>query len=138
MHPFFRKTFTLAVALGVAVGGISSAAGVRADQPLPAAVPTHQHYNGVQGVLDTNGDGQIGVSTFKNVSGPICTTPTSSAANVNTDCDATAPHNETTIAVNPTNSLNMIGSANDYQLRAGPNNTYETIFSRAHVTFDGG
>ena len=26
------------------------------------------------------------------------------------------PHNETSIAVNPTNSLNMIGGANDYQL----------------------
>jgi hypothetical protein len=138
MHRLFRRTFTLAVALGVALGGLSAAVGVRADQPLPAAVPSHQHYNGLQGVLDTNGDGQIGVSTFKNVSGPICTTPISSAANVNTDCEATAPHNETSIAVNPTNPLNMIGSANDYQLRAGPNSTYETIFSRAHVTVDGG
>ena len=40
----------------------------------------------------------------------ICTTPTQSGANVNTDCETTAgPHNETSIAVNPTNELNLIG-----------------------------
>ena len=32
----------------------------------------------------------------------ICTTPTQTAANVNTDCETTGPHNETSIAVNPT------------------------------------
>src|SRR6185369_9149105 len=41
----------------------------------------------------------------------ICTTAFSAAANVNTDCESTSvgPHNETSIAVNPTNPLNMIG-----------------------------
>ena len=33
----------------------------------------------------------------------ICTTPTQTAANVNTDCEGVNPHNETSIAVNPTN-----------------------------------
>src|SRR4051794_16407429 len=48
----------------------------------------------------------------------ICTTAVQSVAgNVNTDCDATAPngvtnpHNETSIAVNPTNALNILGGA---------------------------
>src|SRR6266536_6223519 len=71
----------------------------------------------------------------------ICTTPTQTGANANTDCEtATAgPHNETSIAVNPTDALNMIGGANDYQLslNSGGHLT-ETILSRAHVTFDGG
>ena len=59
--------------------------------------------------------------------------------NVNTDTDLSAPHNETTIAVNPTNPLNIIASANDYQLTLSSGGTVkETIFSRAHVTFDGG
>jgi hypothetical protein len=50
-----------------------------------------------------------------------------------------APHNETTIAVNPTNALNLIGSANDYQIMStGGLNYIATVFSRAHVTFDGG
>jgi hypothetical protein len=70
----------------------------------------------------------------------ICTTPTQTGANVNTDCEATAgPHNETSIAVNPTNAQNLLGGANDYQLglNSGGHVT-ETVLSRAHVTFDGG
>jgi hypothetical protein len=69
----------------------------------------------------------------------ICTTPTSTAANVNTDCEENGPHNETSIAVNPTNPNNMIGGVNDYQLSLNPGgHLTETILSRAHVTFNGG
>ena len=71
----------------------------------------------------------------------ICTTATQLAANVNTDCETTSagPHNETSIAVNPTNPQNMIGGANDYQLGLNPGgHVSETVLSRAHVTFDGG
>src|SRR4051794_4528974 len=51
----------------------------------------------------------------------ICSTTTSGAANVNTDCAPTVgPHNETSIAVNPADSLNMFGGANDYQLALNP------------------
>ena len=75
----------------------------------------------------------------------ICSTTTSAAANVDTDCESTettgsvGPHNETSIAINPTNVNNLIGGANDYQLslNSGGHLT-ETILSRAHVTFDGG
>ncbi len=70
----------------------------------------------------------------------ICTTATSTAANVNTDCSPLAgPHNETSIAVNPTDPNNMIGGLNDYQLGLNPGgHVTETVLSRAHVTFDGG
>ena len=69
----------------------------------------------------------------------ICTTPTQTTANVNTDCEGVNPHNETSIAVNPTNTQNLIGGANDYQLGLNPGgHVSETILSRAHVTFDGG
>lgn len=69
----------------------------------------------------------------------ICTTPASSAANVNTDCEGTGPHNETSIAVNPTNPRNMIGGLNNYQLALNPGGRVsETVLSRAHVTMDGG
>src|SRR4029453_12948117 len=69
----------------------------------------------------------------------ICTTPTQATANVNTDCEGVNPHNETSIAVNPTNPLNIIGGVNDYQLGLNPGgHVGETIRSRAHVTFDGG
>jgi BNR/Asp-box repeat len=79
-------------------------------------------------------------SIYRNPPSPICSTPTSAAANVGTDCESgVGIHNETAIAVNPTNPLNMIGSANDYQLKASAGGSVlETVFSRAHVTFDGG
>jgi len=68
----------------------------------------------------------------------ICTTPTSTAANVVTDCES-GPHNETSIAVNPTDPNNIIGGLNDYQLSINPGgHVGETVHSRAHVTFDGG
>jgi hypothetical protein len=99
---------------------------------------THQKFNSVIGPLTQSADAPISEATFKNPPSPICTT-TSSAANVNTDCEGVAPHNETSIAINPTKPLNKIGSANDYQFFVTPAGTFnETIFSRAHVTFDGG
>jgi BNR/Asp-box repeat len=79
-------------------------------------------------------------STYRNPPSPICSTPTSAAANVNTDCEpGVGIHNETAIAVNPKNPLNIIGSANDYQLKVSSGGSVlETVFSRAHVSFDGG
>jgi hypothetical protein len=69
----------------------------------------------------------------------ICTTPTQTGANVNTDCEGVNPHNETSIDVNPTDPDNMIGGANDYQLGVNPGgHVSESVLSRAHVTFDGG
>jgi len=64
---------------------------------------------------------------------------------VNTDCDSTAPngisnpHNETSIAVNPTDTSNILGGANDYQLGINPGGQVsETLRSFAHVSTDGG
>jgi hypothetical protein len=69
----------------------------------------------------------------------ICSTTTSSAANVNTSCERNVPHNETSIAVNPTDHNNIIGGANDYQLAVNSGgHVAETLQSRAHVSFDGG
>ena len=90
-------------------------------------------------------EGAVTVANIKNPPSPICTTPppTDPNANVNTDCpgtdDGTGPHNETSIAVNPINPLNMITNANDYQLLLTPGgHVQETAYTRAHVTFNGG
>jgi hypothetical protein len=60
--------------------------------------------------------------------------------NVNTDTDLTASHTETSIAVNPTNPLNMIGSSNDHQAVYNSSGGIVSLtgYARAHVTFDGG
>lgn len=68
---------------------------------------------------------------------------TSGGANVNTDCDSknglSNPHNETSIAINPIDTTNIIGGANDYQLGLNPGGQVsENLRSYAHVSFDGG
>jgi hypothetical protein len=69
----------------------------------------------------------------------ICTTAPTTDANVNLSCEGTGPHNETTIAVNPTDPDNMIAGANDYQLAINPGgHVTASTLSRATVTFDGG
>lgn len=112
---------------------------VRADSgPLLQPV-THLRFNFMEGFLEGTSGGTLGEAAYKNPPNPICSAPTSITSDINTDCEGTAPHNETTIAVNPTNPLNMIGSANDYQFRTSSGGTLNlTGFSRAHVTFDGG
>ena len=86
-------------------------------------------------VISALNDGSYG--STKTAKGLLGTT-SSTAANASTD-SVDQIHNETSIAVNPTNPLNLIGSANDYQLTvSGGGKILESILSRARVTFDGG
>lgn len=123
----------LIVALTLGFHGTSHAE----DSPLPKPI-THQRFDFMQ-AIEKNADGAVSSANYRNPSSPICATTSSDAANVNTDCEGTAPHNETAIAVDPHNALHMIGSNNDYQLATSSGGTAnETAYSRAHVTFDGG
>lgn len=121
-----------AVVLGAGVG-----VAFADDNPQPVDF-THSH-NVVQAPAPVAG-AVFGTGPAVKTGTAICTTETSSDPNVNTDCAPTAgPHNETSIAVNPTDANNMIGGANDYQLGLNPGgHVTESVLSRAHVTFDGG
>ncbi len=120
-----------ALIFGAVLGGGTGTASADNDVLLPV---THQVFNGVVGVSADSTNGTIGESMYINPSSPICTT-----SGMNTDCEGVAPHNETAVAVNPTNSSNVIGSVNDYQLRlSSGGRVYETIYTRAHVSSDGG
>lgn len=72
-------------------------------------------------------------------SGALCTTAPIAAANVNTDCMNDGTTNfETALAVNPTNSENLVGAAMNGQLVA-KNNRFEFDSTvRPHVSLDGG
>ena len=126
--------FGLAAAVLATAGPLTARAG---DLALPE---THHLYNGVSDVLTSpSADGAADGSGLRNVSGPICSTTTTAAANVNTSCESVSPSNETAIAVNPNNASNLIGGANDYQLTlSSGGHLYETIYTRAHVSSDGG
>jgi hypothetical protein len=129
---------SLIIVLVVLILGVT-ASSARADNPPPVPL-THQPINSIEYLLQLQGAGAVAPgSTNRNAPSPICTTPTSSAADVNTDCEGNNPHAETSIAVNPTNPLNLIGSSNDYQFTLTSGGyLYLTGYSRAHVSFDGG
>jgi hypothetical protein len=104
--------------------------------PTPPPV-THQHFNQLESLLSQNSTGPLSASDYRNPPNPICAI-SSSGPNANTDCEGTNPHNETSLAVNPTNPLNIIGGANDYQWIRHINSNYIIVHTRAHTTFDGG
>lgn len=124
--------FLLVVAAAVCAAAFTGAT-ARGDNDAVNLPLTHEHFNVVD-PLSSSSDGTVGESAFVNPPSPICTTPGPS-----TDCEADAPHNETSIAINPTNTSNLLASANDYQIRlSSGGQVNETAFSRAHVSFDGG
>jgi hypothetical protein len=86
------------------------AAMARADVVSLAPLVPEQPSNVVDPLAPVEGVGVASLGEIKQASGLICVAtqrPGSHASNVNTDCDESvgnvAPHNETAIAVNPTN-----------------------------------
>ena len=129
----FTAVITLTAALALVVG-VVAASGDNDPQPVDF---THNAFDAPAPVTGS----VFGTGPAVKTGTAICTTATQLTANVNTDCETTStgPHNETSIAINPTDPNNMIGGANDYQLAINPGgHVSETVFSRAHVTFDGG
>lgn len=130
-----RRLAVLAVALACILGaGVAVALADGDPQPVDF---THNAFNAPAPVPG----GVFGTGPTVKTGTAICTTATQTTANVNTDCETATvgPHNETSIAVNPTNTSNMIGGANDYQLALDPGgHLTESVLSRAHVTFDDG
>jgi len=120
--------------IAISLTGLTTARGEEEERTLPYDI-THSVRDAPAPVAGA----VFGTATALHPGERICTTPTQTAANVDTDCEKAGPSNETSIAVNPTNENNIIGGANDYQLGASPGGHVSlTIHSRAHVTFDGG
>jgi len=129
-----RTLLVLGSALALLLTALTPVLAKKGEAQLPV-----DHFLQTNVFTPISGNSGGGVSNFKNRTGLICSTATQTGANANTDCEGNAPHNETTVAVNPTDPNNMIASANDYQLRLAPGGyVYETAYSRAHVTTDGG
>ena len=132
-HVSRRLAFVGAIAIGLFGAG----GGVLAGDPQPVDF-THNVFNAPAPVPNA----VFGIDNSLKPGQKLCTTSTVTnlADNVNTDCESVAgPHNETSIAVNPTDHNNIIGGANDYQLALNSGgHLAESVLSRAHVTFDGG
>src|SRR6478672_11434695 len=96
----------------VSVVALSQSLGVSADDIVQPVDFTHN----VVGAPAPVAGSVFGTGPAVKTGTAICTTAPQ-GANANTDCEASAgPHNETSIAVNPTDHNNIIGGANDYQL----------------------
>src|SRR2546423_12257809 len=87
----------------------------------------------------TNGPGGGGISGVACVSS-LSTQPTSFAGNALLDCDSVGPHNETTIAVNPTNASNIVAASHTdlHNLDKQSASALLRIFTEAYVSKDGG
>jgi hypothetical protein len=117
---------------------VAGAMSARADDGGDIVQPVPFTHNSVDAPAPVAG-AVFGNGPATRTGSAICTTPVQTGANANTDCEQRGPHNETSIAVNPTNPLNIVGGVNDYQLGLNPGgHVTESILSRAHVTFDGG
>jgi hypothetical protein len=134
-----RKWSTiLSVVAALALVLVAGAATARGDEGEEGLQPVEFVHNVRDAPAPVTG-AVFGTAPQTKTGTAICTTPTQTGANVNTDCEGVNPHNETSIAVNPTNTQNILGGANDYQLGINPGGHIgETVLSRAHVTFDGG
>jgi hypothetical protein len=132
-----RRSFVLVPLVMLALAGAAVAFGDGDPQPVDFS------HNVVGAPAPVTG-AVFGRAPSAKTGTAICSTGVQAGPNFNTDCEGQSatsggPHNETSIAVNPANPLNMIGGANDYQLALNPaGQVSETVLSRAHVTFDGG
>jgi hypothetical protein len=134
-----RRTRHVAIAAATLLtASFLSATHALADDDGDLTQPIDFTHNGVDTAAPVT-SAVFGSSPGAKIGTAICSTATSTASNVNTACEHNLPHNETSIAVNPTNHNNIIGGVNDYQLAVNKGgHTSETLLSRAHVSFDGG
>jgi hypothetical protein len=124
------------IATAIAAVVIQSTAGIADSNPQPVD-NSHNALNAPA----PDSSAQFGTGSTVKPGTPFCTSTATNAANVNTDCaqSTVGPHNETSIAINPTDATNIIGGANDYQLTLNSAGQIgETIQSQAHVSFDAG
>src|SRR2546423_3617340 len=91
------------------------------------------------GTSGTNGPGG------RRISGQACVSaqsgqPASFAGNALLDCDSVGPHNETTIAVNPTDAANIVAASHTYLYNLDKQSAISLlrIFTEAYVSKDGG
>ena len=130
-----RRVFALGIVLGLLIVGATTAlagsANARLDNEL---ISFTENVSG-----GTNGPGGGGISGVACVSTRTAQ-PGSFAGNALLDCDSVGPHNETTIAVNPTNAANIVAASHTYLYNLDKQSALALlrIFTEAYVSKDGG
>jgi hypothetical protein len=128
---------SLIAAVGV-LGGAASAPGL--DRPLP--LDKRSSFYSFATFTESLSSG-FGGPGFGTISGIACTSTTASepgvfAGNFLLNCDGQGPHNETSIAVNPTSSANVIGTSHSFLLTQVGGSIVAHTVGIPYVTKDGG
>src|SRR6266571_1261420 len=126
-----------AALFALAVGGSSATA---VDLPLP--LDKRSGFYSFATFTEPLSSG-FGGPGFGTIAGTVCTSTTATepaifAGNFLLDCDTGGPHNETTIAVNPTNASNVIGGSHSFLLTQQGGTLIAHIVGIPYVTTDGG
>src|SRR2546430_6176195 len=130
-----RRVLTSGIVIGLLIVGATGALAGSAKQRLENDLISFTESAG----SGTNGRGGGGISGAACASS-LSTQPTSFAGNALLDCDSVGPHNETTIAVNPTNASNIVAASHTYlyNLDKQSASALLRIFTEAYVSKDGG
>ena len=130
-----RRVLASGIVIGALVVGATTALAGAAKQRLDNDLISFTESAG----SGTNGPGGGGISGVACTSS-LATQPASFAGNALLDCDSVGPHNETTIAVNPTNPANIVAASHTYLYNLDKQSALALlrIFTEAYVSKDGG
>ena len=124
------------IAIGLLIVGATTALAGSAKQRLENDLISFTESTAGGGTNGPGGGGISGVACMSSLS----TQPTSFAGNALLDCDSVGPHNETTIAVNPTNAANIVAASHTYLYNLDKQSAIALlrIFTEAYVSKDRG
>ena len=131
MRRIAASTIAIAFLIVGATTALAGSAKERLDNDLISFTE-----DGTSGTNGPGGGGISGIACMSTLSGQ----PRSFAGNALLDCDSVGPHNETTIAVNPTDARNIVAASHTYLYNLDKQSAIALlrIFTEAYVSKDGG
>src|SRR5437899_7972926 len=130
-----RRVLASSIVIGFLIVGATTALAGSAKQRLDNELISFTE-DATSGTNGPGGGGISGIACVSTQSGQ----PPSFAGNALLDCDSVGPHNETTIAVNPTNARNIVAASHTYLYNLDKQSATALlrIFTEAYVSKDGG
>ena len=131
-----RQILVSAITIGIVIVGATTALAGAAKDRLDNELISFTEDATKTGTNGPGGGGISGVACVSTQNGQ----PASFAGNALLDCDSVGPHNETTIAVNPTDARNIVGASHTYLYNLDKQSAAALlrIFTEAYVSKDGG
>ena len=131
-----RRILASGIVTGLLIVGATTALAGSAKERLDNDLISFAEKTGGGGTNGPGGGGISGVACASTQSSQ----PSSFAGNALLDCDSVGPHNETTLAVNPTNGANIVAASHTYLYNLDKQSALALlrIFTEAYVSKDGG